>query len=176
MPHSSPSYKFPCGCCRRSSRPGRACHSAYLGPSLQQGDFPEGDFFIRSVYSGHVLDIKDGSTEPGTHVILWPRKHSDNDNQLWQFDRGFLVNKKSRLVLEVPGYEGGGDIEPGTALVQNTRRAGPESLNQLWAYNSQLQALTPYDPKVGITAGDPYFPSGAPAVVDSLYFQHEPPC
>lgn len=147
--------------------------STHLGPSLRQGDFPEGYFLIRSVYSGLVLDIRDGSTEPGSPAIVWEEKGFDFDNQLWKYDRGFLVNKKSGLVLEVPGYEGGGDIESETALVQNTRRAEPDSINQLWAYNSELQTLTPYDPKVGITAINPDFVPGTPAVVESMHF-HDP--
>ncbi|WP_406502815.1 RICIN domain-containing protein [Streptomyces sp. NBC_00212] len=123
--------------------PGRA-------PAATQGsgDFPEGYFFIRNVDSGQVLDVKDGSAEPGASVVLWPRKSSGFDNQLWTYDSGFLVNKASGLVLEVQGYESGGSITLGTSLVQNTRREPPASLNQLWAYN--YRHLMPYDPKVSL--------------------------
>lgn len=144
--------------------PGRA-------PTTTQrsGDFPDGYFFIRNADSGQVLDVQDGSAEPGAPVILWPRKSSGYDNQLWTYDSGFLVNKASGLVLEVPGYESGGNITPGTSLVQNTRREQPASLNQLWAYN--YQHLMPYDPKVSLAGqgGDVSTP-GTKAVVDRFDF------
>lgn len=141
--------------------PGRA-------PTTTQrsGDFPVGYFFIRNVASGQVLDVKDASAQPGASIVLWPRKSSGYDNQLWKYEDGFLVNKASGLVLEVPGYEGGGNIGPGTSLVQNTRREPPDSLNQLWAYN--YQHLMPYDPKVTLWGqnGDVSTP-GTKAVVDA---------
>lgn len=114
--------------------------------------FPSGYFFIRNVVSGKVLDVKDGSTNPGSSVIIWDRKSINYDNQLWSYDSGFLINKDSGLVLEVPGYEGGGNITPGTELVINTRREQPESLNQLWAYNYQY--IMPYDPRVSLWVKD----------------------
>ncbi|MEU6369998.1 RICIN domain-containing protein [Streptomyces sp. NPDC046931] len=120
--------------------------SAHFGHTLRQDSFPEGYFFVRNVYSGKVLDTKDGSTAPGSRVIVRDRRPSDNDNQLWKYDAGFLVNKKSGLVLQVPGHEGGGPIAPGTALDQDKRREPPSNINQLWASNHEQ--LMPYDPKV----------------------------
>ncbi|CAO3617243.1 unnamed protein product [Cunninghamella echinulata] len=67
--------------------------------------------------------------------------------------------------LEIPGYEGGGNITPGTALVQAPRREGPESLNQLWAEN--YQCLMPYDPKVRLWAKGGEFENGVPVVVEN---------
>lgn len=149
------------------SLPGAATaaeQSAHSGVGLRQNDFPPGYFFIRNVESNLVLDIADGSTAPGGRVILWDKKPSDNDNQLWKYDEGFLVNKKSGLVLEVPGYENGGNINPGTALVQNKRREQPKSLNQLWAYNYGY--LMPYDPKVVVSAEGDNLTRGAAVAVD----------
>ncbi len=48
--------------------------------------------------------------QPDANVILFPRKHTGFDNQLWEYDIGFLVNKGSGLVLEVPGY--GKKVDP----------------------------------------------------------------
>ncbi|MEU9291905.1 RICIN domain-containing protein [Streptomyces sp. NPDC048275] len=138
---------------------------AHSGVGLPQDPIPQGYFFIRNFESGLVLDIADGSTEPGGRAILWDRKPSDNDNQLWKYDEGFFVNKKSGLVLEVPGYENGGNIKLGTALVQNKRREQPESLNQLWASNYGY--LMPYDPKVVVSAEGDNLTRGAAVVVDS---------
>ncbi|SOE79922.1 Ricin-type beta-trefoil lectin domain-like [Streptomyces sp. OV198] len=149
------------------SLPGAATaaeQSAHSGVGLQQAEFPPGYFFIRNYESNLVLDIADGSTAPGGRVILWDRKPSDNDNQLWKYDEGFLVNKKSGLVLEVPGYENGGSINPGTVLVQNKRREQPKSLNQLWAYNYGY--LMPYDPKVVVSAEGDNLTRGTAVAVD----------
>lgn len=134
-------------------------------------NFPEGPFFIRSIYSALVLGVANSGSEPGDQVVVAARKESDHGSQLWRYDSGFLVNKHSGLVLEVPGYEGGETITPGTGLCQNTRREKPESLNQLWAYNYEL--LYPYDPKVAITADDADFKAGTRAVVDTVE-HHDP--
>jgi hypothetical protein len=115
-------------------------------------EFPPGYFFIRNVSSGKVIDVRGDSTDPGAEIVLWDRKGSDYDNQLWKHDKGFLMNKKSGLVLEVPGYAGGGQIQPDTGLIQAERRGEPDSRNQLWAYNNQ--SLFPYDPEVCISAKD----------------------
>lgn len=57
----------------------------------------------------------------------------------------------------------GGNITPGTDLVQAERRGGREFLNQVWAYNHQY--LMPYDPKVCIAVdGDNVDKSGTNAV------------
>lgn len=114
--------------------------------------FPDGYFFIRNVASGKVLDVKDGLTNPGSSVIIWDRKGINYDNQLWSYDSGFLINKSSGLILEVPGYEEGGSITPGTGLVINTRREQPKNINQLWAYNYNY--IIPYDPKVSLCGKD----------------------
>ncbi|MEU0634474.1 RICIN domain-containing protein [Streptomyces sp. NPDC005989] len=133
-------------------------------------NFPEGLFFIRNVYSGKVLDLANSGSE-GSEIAVATRKGSDHDSQLWTYDNGFLVNKHSGLVLEVPGYEGGGTITPGTTLYQNTKREKPDSLNQLWAYNYEL--LNPYDPKVAITAEDADFNESTRAVVQTVE-HHDP--
>ncbi|MGW0211770.1 RICIN domain-containing protein [Streptomyces sp. NPDC003233] len=137
--------------------------STHSGVSLRQDSFPAGYFYIRNVASGLVLGTEDGSTKPGGRVVLWDKKPSDN--QLWKYDHGFLVNKNSGLVLEVPGYEHGGDITRGTALTQNTRREAPESLNQLWASN--YDHLMPYDPKAAVAPEGGNAARGTRAVIDS---------
>ncbi|KAL1924489.1 uncharacterized protein VTP21DRAFT_4143 [Calcarisporiella thermophila] len=128
--------------------------------------FPEGYFFIRNVYSGQVLDVKDGSTQEGASIILWNRKALLNDNQLWKYDDGFLINKKSGLVLEVKGASGGGSIRPDSELVQGKRREPPTNINQLWAYNYDY--IMPYDPKVCISAQGDNIKPGTKIVADVL--------
>jgi hypothetical protein len=137
----------------------------------QSGGFPEGYFFIRNVASGLTLDVEGGSAQPGASIVLWPRKASSYDNQLWKYEEGFLVNKGSGLSMEVPGYEGGGNIRPGTPVVQANRRDRPDSLNQLWAYN--YQHLMPYDPKVSLWGQDGDVSTPGTKVVVDRYIHHE---
>lgn len=119
--------------------------------------------------SNLVLDVRGGSTNDGAPVILWHR--TGNDNQLWTYEDGFLVNKNSGLCLEVEGMSEGGDIPPGTPLVQTARRQMPDSLNQLWAYNHLY--LMPYDPKVAVAAENDNLTPGTRAVVDrTVDFPH----
>ncbi|KUO00064.1 RICIN domain-containing protein [Streptomyces caeruleatus] len=136
--------------------------------TAQANGFPEGYFFIRNAASGLALDVDGGSTEPGASVILWPRKADGYDNQLWKYDQGFLVNKASGLVVEVPGYEGGGNIQPGTPVAQGERRERPDNLNQLWAEN--YRHMMPYDPKVTLwgEGGNVSLP-GTRVVVDTSF-------
>lgn len=124
--------------------------------------FPPGQFLIRNIESNLVLDVKNGSKQTGSPIIIWTR--NGNPNQLWSYDSGFLINKASGLVLEVSGYEGGGDIAPGTKLVQAERREPPNNINQLWAYNYMY--IIPYDPKVVLAAQGDNLQAGSLTVVD----------
>lgn len=135
-------------------------------PTAEAADtFPTGYFYIRSVASGLVVKIQNNSTAEGAPAIVWNHKSKRNDSELWKYDTGFLVNKKSGLVLEVPGYEKGGKIEPGAPVAQACKRQRPESLNQVWAYNYQM--LMPYDLDVSLSARNGVFTPGAKVVVDT---------
>jgi len=43
-----------------------------------------GYHFIRSLQTGHVVDIREASTAPGASLDAWPQKTSGTDNQLWK--------------------------------------------------------------------------------------------
>ncbi|KAG2187782.1 hypothetical protein INT44_005472 [Umbelopsis vinacea] len=58
---------------------------------------PQGNFWIISRKNGTALDVFDGQTKDGANVIIWPQKFNDSDNQLWAYDNGCFVNKKSGL-------------------------------------------------------------------------------
>lgn len=124
--------------------------------------FPPGYFFIRNNESNLVLDVKNSSKQPGSPIIIWTR--NGNPNQLWLHDSSFLFNKDSGLVLEVSSYESGGNIAPGTKLIQAERRESPNNINQLWTYNYNY--LMPYDPKVVLAAQGDNIQTGSLAVVD----------
>ncbi|KAL1915436.1 uncharacterized protein VTP21DRAFT_6560 [Calcarisporiella thermophila] len=128
--------------------------------------FPEGYFFIRNVFSGKVLDVKDHSKKEGANIILWHRKSLLNDNQLWKYEDGYIINKETGFVLEVQGGIGGGNLKPGSDIVQAKRREPPTSINQLWAYNYEY--LQPFDPKVCLAVHDNKFDDGTKIVVTEL--------
>ena len=46
--------------------------------SFNDYGFPRGDFLLRSVSSGRMLDVSSDSVQDGTPIILWPEK----DNSL----------------------------------------------------------------------------------------------
>ncbi|RUS27683.1 hypothetical protein BC938DRAFT_482881 [Jimgerdemannia flammicorona] len=65
---------------------------------------PDGFFYIKSRLSGKVVDVDGASMKADAKILLWPQKFdSDRDNQLWYYDDGYLVNKKSRKVLDIRG-------------------------------------------------------------------------
>ncbi|KAI9308315.1 hypothetical protein BJ944DRAFT_227857 [Cunninghamella echinulata] len=122
-----------------------------------------------NIRSSKVVDASGDSNEPGDAIILWERKQTNFDNQLWKYEEGYIINKASGLALELPGYQHGGNITPGTSLIQASRRERPESINQLWAYNHQM--IIPYDPKVRLTAQNDNFMNGERVVVEGCIFE-----
>ncbi|KAF7720648.1 hypothetical protein EC973_006737 [Apophysomyces ossiformis] len=92
--------------------------------------FPHhGHFFIESIKNGMVLDVYDGEISDDAKLIVWPRKESDNENQLWSFDNGFLINKKSGKVVDVHG----GNLKSDAKIVQFDRKTTTTG-NQRWGY------------------------------------------
>ncbi|ORZ01887.1 ricin B lectin domain-containing protein [Absidia repens] len=97
-------------------------------------------FYIKNKKTNTVLDVYDGATTEGAHIIMWPQasgkkkgslpetisyrgvlyrtKMNDNDNQLWRCEDGYLINMKSKLVLDVRG----GDLKADTLIVQYGRK------------------------------------------------------
>jgi hypothetical protein len=94
-----------------------------------------GYWYIQNYYSGLVLDVPNGSTKIGTPIQQYP--YNGGDNQLWYFipistyyygsyDTAYLiVNKKSGMVLDVPGFS----TSNGTIIQQYQRNDGR---NQRW--------------------------------------------
>jgi hypothetical protein len=109
----------------------------------QQWEFvpdPDGSgcFFIKSVLSGNVIDVRDNATKPGTGLDAWPQKSTaeGNKNQLWWFVPDpagsgyyYIRNALAGNVIDVQGNSSA----PGTPLdawPQKTAAEGPD--NQLW--------------------------------------------
>ncbi|KAI9031930.1 hypothetical protein CLU79DRAFT_831169 [Phycomyces nitens] len=58
-------------------------------------------FYLLSQKYKYALDIYDGQVKPEANLIVWPQKFEDSDNQLWTYDNGHIINKKSQLVLDI---------------------------------------------------------------------------
>nr|UCK81496.1 ricin lectin domain-containing protein 5 [Arenicola marina] len=61
-------------------------------------------FYIRSHLNGKVLDVKGGSTAPGTPVIMWQRKPGAANNQLWYLgDQNVIFSTLNGMALKNNG-------------------------------------------------------------------------
>ncbi|KAI9495838.1 hypothetical protein BDB00DRAFT_812146 [Zychaea mexicana] len=80
--------------------------------------FPPGYFYIISRKHGYALDVYDGQTKADANIIVWPQKFSDSDNQLWSYDQGRIVNKKSGHVLDIRSSA----FKKDKAIIQNKRK------------------------------------------------------
>ncbi|KAI8341822.1 ricin B lectin domain-containing protein [Chlamydoabsidia padenii] len=93
--------------------------------------FPENTYFYIKTSTGeNVVDVHEGSLEKGAHIIIWKQKTGDDcDNQLWIYNDGFLMNKKSSLVLDIDG----GDLKVEKKVKQYDRKS-TRAHNQRWGY------------------------------------------
>ncbi|KAI9274744.1 ricin B lectin domain-containing protein [Phascolomyces articulosus] len=92
-------------------------------------NFPEGFFFIRCKATEKAMDVNEGGMLNDFPIIIWPQKMVDSINQLWMHEDGFLINRKSGLVLDIRG----GDIKKDKAIIQYARKPGLAH-NQRWKY------------------------------------------
>ncbi|CEP12062.1 hypothetical protein [Parasitella parasitica] len=68
--------------------------------------------------------------QPDTNLVIWPRKpENDWDNQLWRAEDGFLINKKSGLVMDIRG----GNLQSDSQIVQYERKI-TMAHNQRWGF------------------------------------------
>jgi hypothetical protein len=93
-------------------------------------------YFIESKLNGNVIDISGSSTAPGALLDAYPRKTSENDNQLWEFtpDPGgsgyyFIKSKLNGNAIDIQG----GSIVPGAALDAYPQKTSGSD-NQLWQF------------------------------------------
>jgi len=70
-------------------------------------------FYIVSELNSKVLDIRGGSSSPGTQVIMWPRKHDRSPNQLWYNDeQGCIRSSLNDYALEARSQGDGAVMQP----------------------------------------------------------------
>ncbi|KAI8971881.1 ricin B lectin domain-containing protein [Mycotypha africana] len=110
--------------------------------------FPPGLFYILSRKHGFALDVYDGQTKEGANIIVWPQKFQDSDNQLWTFDNGRLINKKSGLVLDISSSA----FKKDKTIVQKERKANKQS--QEWIYDQGFICSKEYPSLVLDIRGD----------------------
>lgn len=87
-------------------------------------------FQIKSKHSGHHLDIKGASKDPGTKVVTW-NKH-DGDNQVWYEDplTGTIRSRLNHFCL---------DLDANRRLIMDHYKQG--NSNQQWKFNSDKKTI-----------------------------------
>ncbi|KAI8374464.1 ricin B lectin domain-containing protein [Radiomyces spectabilis] len=111
-----------------------------------------------------VLDVSWDSVKSNAKVIVWPKKDTDNDNQLWTYDNGYIINKNSglgkvmllglwkyvlltycfrALLLSSVGYTGGDK-----QVIQYKRKMIEDAQNQRWYYREDGFIYPQVDPNL----------------------------
>ncbi|ORZ02604.1 ricin B lectin domain-containing protein [Syncephalastrum racemosum] len=110
--------------------------------------FPQGYFYIISRKNGYALDVYDGQTKADANIIVWPQKFQDSDNQLWTYDQGRIVNKKSGHVLDVRSSA----FKKDKAVIQNKRK--DKNQTQEWTFDNGFICSQVYQTMVLDIKGD----------------------
>ncbi|KAI8075552.1 hypothetical protein BDF21DRAFT_423145 [Thamnidium elegans] len=110
--------------------------------------FPEGLFYILSRKHGFALDVYDGQVTEGSYLIVWPQKFEDSDNQLWTYENGRLVNKKSGHVMDISSSA----FKKDKTIVQ--KKSKPNKQSQEWIYDQGFICSKEYPSLVLDIKGD----------------------
>ncbi|KFH70968.1 hypothetical protein MVEG_03814 [Podila verticillata NRRL 6337] len=111
--------------------------------SIRPDNFPTSWFYIKSAASGLVVDIEHGYfTDPMKAGARAEMNHQKIDNgdgrhsllelQLWRYEAGFLINRRTGFVLDIQG----GTLKLAARVVQWQRKSGKEAQNQHWFYEN----------------------------------------
>ncbi|KAG1365998.1 hypothetical protein G6F61_013406 [Rhizopus arrhizus] len=123
---------------------------------------PSGPFFIVSKLNGRVLDVKDGSIENAAPIIVWSKKSSDNENQLWFYRSGNLVNINSEKVLDVKDNK----IEKNASIIQyDAKQVDESNLNQTWTFDPYGYIYTHSNPDLVLDIKDAQDKDGAEVIL-----------
>ncbi|KAF9547918.1 hypothetical protein EC957_007645, partial [Mortierella hygrophila] len=125
------------------SRPASPSPSRAESISIRPDNFPTSWFYIKSAASGLVVDIEHGYfTDPmkaGARAEMNHQKidqgdgrHSLLELQLWRYEAGYLINRRTGFVLDIQG----GTLKLNARLIQWQRKAGQEARNQHWFYEN----------------------------------------
>ncbi|KAG9320569.1 hypothetical protein KVV02_002822, partial [Mortierella alpina] len=111
--------------------------------SIRPDNFPTSWFYIKSAASGLVVDIEHGYfTDPMKAGARAEMNHQKIDNgdgrhsllelQLWRYEAGFLINRRTGFVLDIQG----GTLKLAARVVQWQRKTGKDARNQHWFYEN----------------------------------------
>ncbi|KAI9264751.1 hypothetical protein BY458DRAFT_490968 [Sporodiniella umbellata] len=92
----------------------------------KKGVFPEGWFFVKSQAHGLVLTVLNTGTI-AAEVEATKLDSANYSRQLWMYENGYLVNRASKMVLDIRG----GSITSGATICQYTKKT-ENAENQLW--------------------------------------------
>lgn len=93
-----------------------------------------GWFYIKSLSSGHVIDVEGDSMAPNlviTNNLVTASTSGDNaaiESQLWRYQDGQLINRRSGYVLDCKQ----GVVRYGARLMQAVTKQGKEAQHQRW--------------------------------------------
>lgn len=108
-------------------------------------DFPQEKWcYLKHKASGLVLNVEHGfgrdHTKPLANIVLNHQKlcgsaarHALLELQLWCFESGYIVNRRTGLVLDVDNFR----FKTGTQIIQWSRRSH-KNVNQQWAISDGL--------------------------------------
>ncbi|KAF9569219.1 hypothetical protein EC968_002657, partial [Mortierella alpina] len=111
--------------------------------SIRPDNFPTSWFYIKSAASGLVVDIEHGYfTDPMKAGARAEMNHQKIDNgdgrhsllelQLWRYEAGFLINRRTGFVLDIQG----GTLKLAARVIQWQRKSGKDARNQHWFYEN----------------------------------------
>ncbi|KAF9954970.1 hypothetical protein BGZ72_004124, partial [Mortierella alpina] len=111
--------------------------------SIRPDNFPTSWFYIKSAASNLVVDIEHGYfTDPMKAGARAEMNHQKIDNgdgrhsllelQLWRYEAGFLINRRTGFVLDIQG----GTLKLAARVVQWQRKTGKDARNQHWFYEN----------------------------------------
>ncbi|CAO3565913.1 unnamed protein product [Mortierella alpina] len=111
--------------------------------SIRPGNFPTSWFYIKSAASNLVVDIEHGYfTDPMKAGARAEMNHQKIDNgdgrhsllelQLWRYEAGFLINRRTGFVLDIQGSV----LKATARVVQWQRKSGKDARNQHWFYEN----------------------------------------
>ncbi|CAO3684065.1 unnamed protein product [Umbelopsis ramanniana] len=121
-------------------------------------NFPPGWFHIQSrCQHKMVLDVEWDSLKSAARIVAWSKKEKLNDNQLWSYDGGYLINKNSGLVLDVHG----GVLQNDRQIVQQKRKLVEGNNDQKWFYREDGYLYPRNDPNLVLDIRGNSFKPGA---------------
>lgn len=108
--------------------------------------FPtQGAFYIKSQKNGLYLSI-DGEDEAGSKIITGPK--TDDGSQLWSFENGYLISKKTSFVMDIEG----GDLKSDKNILQYNRKKTMAHNQRFGIRDGFIYAVA--DPRLVIDAKD----------------------